>query len=141
MPTIIVIFVAVAIIGLQIYLSKNTNNIGGLILPIIAFLASIVVVLNVAMIPGNGHIELVLWMFLLSNYPTLVLLVIFFVFKNGQRPPLIATLGLSVILGIIGELALAASLSIPGVFFIPAAIVAAIAFIKHIREKKDIDYE
>ncbi len=136
MPTIIVILIAVAVIVLQVYLSKNTNMVGGLILPIIAFLASFVIVLNVAMIPGNANIELVLWIFLLANYPTYILLMIFFIFKKNKNLSLAAILCLCLGMGIIGELASTFSLNIPGVCLIPAIVVAAIALIKHMREKK-----
>lgn len=70
-------------IWLQVFLSKNRNKWLGLILPIIFFAFSLVNLLSI-MDTGDTfkNIVLIIGVLLLSNIPTLILLIIYWVFRE-----------------------------------------------------------
>lgn len=80
----VLIFLAGGIL-LQIFLSKRRSKWFGLILPAITFIYSLLVVLGIAVYDGNGGAEIFILktsIFLISNIPTGVLLVIYFVCRE-----------------------------------------------------------
>lgn len=86
--TIIFIALLTGCIILQIYLSRMESRWPGLILPIIVFIISFMVPLNM-MVPPEGVtsgliLQLVL-VWLLANIPTLILLGIYFVCRDKYR--------------------------------------------------------
>lgn len=75
------------IVFLQIYLSKRENKWPGLILPVIAFIISFVVPLNMVA-PGEISFSFIVAMligFLGANLPTLLFLLIYFVGREKLR--------------------------------------------------------
>ena len=76
---IVVVAVLLGVIVLQWFLSRQKNKWLGLILPILACLNSLLMVLNVV---KGGNIAAV---FLLSNIPTIILLVIYFSSREKFR--------------------------------------------------------
>ena len=83
MRFIILIIILVAIILLQIYLSKRENKWLGLILPIISFLFALLVVPLNMMVPATGidtsYISTLIVAFILYNIPTIVFMIIYVV--------------------------------------------------------------
>ena len=84
-----ILFVIVLGVGgilLQIFLSKRESRWPGLVLPIIAFLYSVVMVLNVAAMGSAGEvIAAVLSVCIIGNIPTLILLTIYFACRGKRR--------------------------------------------------------
>lgn len=73
-------------IVLQVFLSKRESKWPGLVLPVVTFLWSLVMVLNVAAFGSLAQaIANVLMVFLLSNLPTAVLLAIYFACREKRR--------------------------------------------------------
>lgn len=78
------LFVLILLVGgifLQIFLSKKKSKWLGLILPAITFLYSVLLLLNLAALEGMSGGEifmLVASTFLISNIPTIILMVIYF---------------------------------------------------------------
>lgn len=81
MKVLLLVLFIIAIICLQIYLSKKESKWPGLILPIISVLISIFFVLNIAFF-GNESIGQIIYTLLVSilmaNIPTIVFLAIYF---------------------------------------------------------------
>lgn len=78
---IILLLIFAGIIWLQLFLSKKSNKWFGLIIPAIFFVYSILLVLNIAVfdnMSGWDVFSLLASTFLLSNIPTIILLVIYF---------------------------------------------------------------
>lgn len=77
----IVLILLVGGIFLQIFLSKKKSKWFGLILPVITFLYSILVILGLAAFVGmsiGGILMTIASAFLISNIPTIFLMVIYF---------------------------------------------------------------
>jgi len=73
-------------IALQIWLSLRESPFPGLILPGISLLVSVLFVLNMAMLPGDGNgLVQVITALLLYNIPTAVLLIIWLVCRDSLR--------------------------------------------------------
>jgi hypothetical protein len=76
---LILICIAIGAIWLQLFFSSRTNKWYGFILPMIAFLISIIYVLNIV---DTGrlwnNLAMVVLTFFLTNIPTIVLLIIYF---------------------------------------------------------------
>ncbi len=88
MRTFAVLLCIVGVIVLQIFLSKRESRVAGLVLPIIAFLCSLLYPLNLVAPAGDvtaGFLALVFFVWLLGNIPTFVLLAIYFGCKGKQR--------------------------------------------------------
>lgn len=70
-------------IWLQVFLSKNRNKWLGLILPMVTFAFSLVNLLSI-MDTGDTfkNVILIIGVLLLSNIPTLILLIIYWVFRQ-----------------------------------------------------------
>lgn len=84
----ILLLLFVAIILLQLFLSRRESRLPGLVLPVLFFLFSIIAMLNVAALPSDSVRETAVTMLtvvLLYNIPTLVLLVIYFVCREKFR--------------------------------------------------------
>ena len=84
----IIIIVAVAMIVLQIFLSRKENKWLGFILPIITFCFSLIAVLNFVATTGKDTPADVLGIFLtflLYNIPTAILLVIYAACKGNRK--------------------------------------------------------
>ena len=83
---VILIVFGVGGIVLQIFLSKRESKWPGLVLPIITFLYSVVMVLNVFEMESMGEtIAAVLSVVILGNIPTLILLAIYFACRGKQK--------------------------------------------------------
>ena len=88
MRTLILLFFIAGVIVLQVFLSKRKSRWPGLVLPIIAFLFSLLYPLNMTTPPDGitiGFIFQVLFVWLLGNIPTLVFLAIYFGCRKQQR--------------------------------------------------------
>ncbi len=87
MPTIIVIILMVLAVLLQMYLSRKPTRWPGLVLPIIAFLFSLLYPLNMADFGGDRGtlIARMLLVWLIGNVPTLILLAIYFAARGKLR--------------------------------------------------------
>ena len=89
---IFLIVLIVVIFVLQIYLSKNENKWLGLILPFISFIISIVpiilyfisIISSGEVLKGTDILDLTL-SFLITNIPTLILLVIYLVCRKNMK--------------------------------------------------------
>lgn len=80
MRTVIVIVLMILAVLLQMYLSRLPKRWPGLVLPVIAFLLSLLYPLNMAG-PGGDRGALMaqlLLVWLIANVPTLILLAIYF---------------------------------------------------------------
>lgn len=78
---LIVLLILIGGILLQIFLSRKDNRIFGLILPLLAFLYSVLAVLNVAVFDSMSAWEVfsaLAMVFVMSNIPTIILLAIYF---------------------------------------------------------------
>ncbi|HOQ02020.1 MAG TPA: hypothetical protein PK604_14645 [Acetivibrio clariflavus] len=88
MRGLIILAFIVGVVLLQIFLSKTESRWPGLVLPIIAFLFSFFLPLNM-MIPADGvtasfYVQMaMLWLF--GNIPTIILLAIYFVCREKYR--------------------------------------------------------
>jgi len=88
--TFILLFILLCLIAgiiwLQFFLSRSTNKWYGLILPVIAFMMSMIVFLNVV---DTGDlwktISLLTLAFLLANIPTVVLLIIYLSCRDKRK--------------------------------------------------------
>ena len=84
---ICLLFIA-GVIALQVFLSKRENRWPGLVLPIISFLFSLLYPLNMTA-PSEGasvgFVMQMLWVWLLGNVPTIVLLAIYFSCRKKNR--------------------------------------------------------
>lgn len=78
MNTIFVLALTIGVIYLQIILSKKKNRGLGLILPGIMLFFSLISVLGYIGIFGMSNVLQLLYILLVSNIPTIVLLVIYF---------------------------------------------------------------
>ncbi|AEV67422.1 hypothetical protein [Acetivibrio clariflavus] len=88
MRGLIILAFIVGVVLLQIFLSKTESRWPGLVLPIIAFLFSFFLPLNM-MIPDDGatasfYVQMaMLWLF--GNIPAIILLAIYFVCREKYR--------------------------------------------------------
>ena len=74
---LIVLLVIICVILLQIFLSRTESNWPGLVLPILCFVCSLIVPLN--MIVANS-VALIFW--LITNIPTVILLLVYFICRE-----------------------------------------------------------
>lgn len=73
---------------LQMFLSKRESRVPGLILPVLAFLGSLLVPLNMVALSGNvtvGFIFQMILVWLLANLPTVVFLAIYLTYRGKYR--------------------------------------------------------
>lgn len=84
---LIILALAICVILLQIFLSKRKSKWPGLVLPIMAFLFSLLFPLNMAAFGGItlDFIFQLLLVWLIGNIPTIVLLTIYFSCREKQR--------------------------------------------------------
>lgn len=75
----------VGIVFLQIFLSRKENKWVGLILPILSFLFSLSYPLNIPKFTAITNIIHILLIWLISNIPTIILLIVYFVCKEKQH--------------------------------------------------------
>ena len=83
--TIILLFMIIALIILQIYLSKRESKLLGLILPGISFIFSILAIFSIYISGDDSTAEIIrmfISTFIIYNIPTCILLVIYFKYKN-----------------------------------------------------------
>ncbi len=83
-----VILLMGGVVLLQIFLSKKEGRIPGLVLPVTAFLFSLLYPLNMAAPAGGltaGFFLQLLLVWLMGNIPTLILLTIYFACREKQR--------------------------------------------------------
>ena len=84
--TIILLGLLAGTVLLQIFLSKRESKWPGLVLPVITFLYSVLMMLNVtAMETARAVIAALLSAFIMGNIPTLILLAIYFACRRKQR--------------------------------------------------------
>lgn len=88
MRALVVLLFIVGVVVLQVFLSKRESKLVGLVLPIIAFLFSLLYPLNM-FVPSEGvtagFIVQMILVWLLANIPTAVLLAIYFGCREKQR--------------------------------------------------------
>lgn len=88
MRTLVFLLFIAGVVVLQVFLSKRENKWPGLVLPIIAFLFSLLYPLNM-IVPAEGvnagFIFQMILVWLLGNIPTIVLLTIYFACRGKQR--------------------------------------------------------
>ena len=77
---LIVLLVLVCVILLQVFLSRTESKWPGLVLPVLCFVCSLIVLLN--MIVANSAV-LLAW--LIVNIPTVLLLLVYFVCREKYR--------------------------------------------------------
>ncbi len=90
---VLLILFSVGIVFLQIFLSKREGKLPGLVLPVIAFLFSLIYPLNMAAFTSMsssegvaaGFVFQMLLVWLLANIPTIILLAIFFACREKRR--------------------------------------------------------
>ena len=88
---IITLIIGIVIIVLQVYLSKKEKRIWGLILPTITFIISLMVVMFFTLLSAyiGGGISLVVFSAIVAliiyNLPTIVLLIIYKIYRNKQN--------------------------------------------------------
>ncbi|HCT90739.1 MAG TPA: hypothetical protein DF613_05060 [Lachnospiraceae bacterium] len=85
---LVFLLLAAGLIALQIFLSKRENRWPGLVLPIIAFLFSLLYPLNMVTPSGGvtaGFIVQMIIVWLEGNIPTFVFLAIYFGCRGKQR--------------------------------------------------------
>ena len=84
--TTLLLVLLVGTLLLQIYLSKRGSKWPGLVPPVITFLWSVLMVLNVsAMESTRAVIAAILSVLITGNLPTLILLAIYFVCRGNRR--------------------------------------------------------
>ena len=84
--TTILLVLLVGTIFLQIFLSKRESKWPGLVLPVITFLYSVLMVLNVTAMESAGTaIAAVLSVLIAGNIPTLILLAVYFTCRSKIR--------------------------------------------------------
>ncbi|MDO4732402.1 MAG: hypothetical protein Q4B50_02655 [Bacillota bacterium] len=83
-----ILFLLALLLGLvflQIFLSKKSSRVPGLILPFLSFLFGLLFPLNMAALPGISLTAMLFQLFLvflLGNIPTLILLLIYFLCRK-----------------------------------------------------------
>ena len=77
---LILLLIFVCVVLLQIFLSRTESKIPGLVLPVLCFLFSLIVPLN--MIVANSA-ALIFW--LIVNIPTIILLLVYFVCRQQYK--------------------------------------------------------
>ena len=77
---LILLLVIICVILLQIFLSRTENKWPGLVLPVLSFVCSLIIPLN--MIVANG-VVLLAW--IIVNIPTVLLLLVYFVCREKYR--------------------------------------------------------
>ena len=77
---LILLLIFVSVVLLQIFLSRTESKIPGLVLPVLCFLFSLIVPLN--MIVANSA-ALIFW--LIVNIPTIILLLVYFVCRQQYK--------------------------------------------------------
>ena len=84
---LIILALAICVILLQIFLSKRKSKWPGLVLPMMAFLFSLLIPLNMTAFGGItlDYIFQLLLVWLIGNIPTIVLLTIYFSCREKQR--------------------------------------------------------
>src|SRR2546423_1639749 len=88
MRILIGLILLAGIIILQIFLSKRENKWLGFILPAISFLISIIFIMALPVTPNDSTASIIMQlvsMFLLSNIPTVILLAIYFAFREKWK--------------------------------------------------------
>ncbi|WP_440895514.1 hypothetical protein ACS127_13255 [Amphibacillus sp. Q70] len=83
--TLIILMLFGGIIWLQFYLSKQDNKWLGLILPIISLVFSIIIILNIIASNMTEFLTTAIPTFLMSNFPTLILLAIYFSMRKKLK--------------------------------------------------------
>jgi predicted permease len=84
--TIILLGLLAGTVLLQIFLSKRESKWPGLVLPVITFLYSVLMMLNVtATETARAVIAALLSAFIMGNIPTLILLAIYFVCREKRH--------------------------------------------------------
>ena len=84
---IFVLLLLAGIVVLQIFLSKRSSKWPGLVLPVFAFLFSLIYPLNMATSDGElmAFVVQLLIVWLVGNIPTFLLLLIYFSCREKQR--------------------------------------------------------
>ena len=85
---VVLIFLLVFVVGgilLQIFLSRRQSRWPGLILPLLSFLYSLVLVMNVAAVDGQIPWGPLLAAFVMGNIPTVILLAIYWAAREKLR--------------------------------------------------------
>ena len=77
---LILLLVIICVILLQIFLSRTESKWPGLVLPVLSFVCSLIIPLN--MIVANG-VVLLAW--LIVNIPTVILLLVYFICREKYR--------------------------------------------------------
>ena len=77
---LILLLVIICVILLQIFLSRTESKWPGLVLPVLSFVCSLIIPLN--MIVANG-VVLLAW--IIVNIPTVLLLLVYFVCREKYR--------------------------------------------------------
>ena len=87
MRTLLLILLMIGAVLLEMYLSRKPSRWPGLVLPITAFVISLIYPLNMANLGGDmaALIAQVLLVWLLANIPTFVLLAIYFAARSRMR--------------------------------------------------------
>lgn len=77
---LILLLVIICVILLQIFLSRTESKWPGLVLPVLSFVCSLIIPLN--MIVANG-VVLLAW--IIVNIPTVLLLLVYFICREKYR--------------------------------------------------------
>ena len=77
---LILLLVIICVILLQIFLSRTESKWPGLVLPVLSFVCSLIIPLN--MIVANG-VVLLAW--IIVNIPTVILLLVYFICREKYR--------------------------------------------------------
>ena len=77
---LILLLVIICVILLQIFLSRTESKWPGLVLPVLSFVCSLIIPLN--MIVANG-VVLLAW--IIVNIPTVLLLLLYFICREKYR--------------------------------------------------------
>ena len=87
MRTLLLVLLMIGAVLLEMYLSRKPSRWPGLVLPITAFVTSLIYPLNMANLGGDiaALIAQVLLVWLLANIPTFVLLAIYFAARRRMR--------------------------------------------------------
>lgn len=87
LEAIFVLLLLAGIVVLQVFLSKRPSKWPGLILPVFAFLFSLIYPLNMAVSDGDlmSFVLQLLIVWLVGNIPTFLLLLIYFGCREKQR--------------------------------------------------------
>lgn len=85
---VVLIFLLVFVVGgilLQLFLSRRQSKWPGLILPLLSFLYSLVLVMNVTAVDGQIPWGPLLAAFVMGNIPTVILLAIYWAAREKLR--------------------------------------------------------